>query len=45
MQRRTSGQSRQQPSKRPLLPPKRAPRPALGPRPGAVMNKQHRGGG
>jgi hypothetical protein len=43
MQRRTSGQSRQQPSKRPMLPPKRVPRPALKPQP-RVMNKQHRGG-
>jgi hypothetical protein len=29
--------------KRPLLPPKRAPRPALKPQP-RVMPKQHRGG-
>ena len=43
MQRNTSGQTRQPPSKRPLLPPKRAPRPALKPQP-RVMNKQHRGG-
>jgi hypothetical protein len=30
-------------SKRPVLPPKRAMRPALKPQP-RVMNKQHRGG-
>jgi hypothetical protein len=30
-------------SKRPVLPPKRAPRPALKPQP-RVMPKQHRGG-
>ena len=30
-------------SKRPVLPPKQAPRPALKPQP-RVMNKQHRGG-
>jgi hypothetical protein len=36
-------QSRQLAKKRPLLPPKKAARPALKPQP-RVMNKQHRGG-
>jgi hypothetical protein len=40
MQRRTTMPPK---SKRPLLPPKRVPRPALKPQP-RVMNKQHRGG-
>ena len=36
-------QSRQVANKRPLLPPKKAARPALKPQP-RVMPKQHRGG-
>jgi hypothetical protein len=43
MQRPTPSARQSLGKKRPQLPPKRAPRPALKPQP-RVMNKQHRGG-
>ncbi len=43
MQRHPSANQVPRPSKRPVLPPKRTPRPALKPQP-RVMPKQHRGG-
>ena len=39
----TGSNRRQVPKKRPVLPPKQAPRPALKPL-ARTMNKQHRGG-
>jgi hypothetical protein len=43
MQRKPGSTRQPVGKKRPLLPPKRAPRPALRPQ-ARVMNKQHRGG-
>jgi hypothetical protein len=43
MQRNRATRHLPRATKRPALPPKRVPRPALKPQP-RVMNKQHRGG-